>query len=344
MQNQIQLFIDQNAVDQDIAKSLEPIYSPLFQQVKEKEKEAQELVVTSVDDKEKIARARELRLFFRDIRTATEKKRKEMKEESLRKGQAIDGMANIIKKFIEPLEVHLQTQENFAAIQAEREKAEKLASRMASLAGIMPDLAPEEAAAAHKVAESLPDAEFDEFRQSLELEVANRKAAEELAWRQAEEAAAAERERIRRIEEENAALREEARRKEEQRQRELAEERARTAEEFRLKQERERAEQAQRMREQEVRGWISLIADQDGRTLIEQADWLFVEAVQVELELAGISRDNAAGYSLRIEPGKLVINKKVTIERHFKTVYLGTLGVTNTAQTGEGQISSPTHD
>ena len=41
------------------------------------------------------------------------KVRKELKEESLRKGKAIDGVANIIKFLIEPVEKYLEDQEKF---------------------------------------------------------------------------------------------------------------------------------------------------------------------------------------------------------------------------------------
>jgi len=69
-----------------------------------------------------------MRLELKKIRVEAEKKRKEMKSESLRKGKAIDGFANIIKFLIVPIEEHLQKQEDFIKV-LEKAKLDELEAK-----------------------------------------------------------------------------------------------------------------------------------------------------------------------------------------------------------------------
>jgi hypothetical protein len=80
-----------------------------------------------------MAEAKEKRLALKKIRTGVENTRKDLKSEYLRKGDAIQAVANYIKEEIEPAEEYLELQEKFAEIkQAERaakiksERIEKL--------------------------------------------------------------------------------------------------------------------------------------------------------------------------------------------------------------------------
>jgi hypothetical protein len=68
-------------------------------------------------------KAKEYRIRLKNLRVNAEKTRKDLKEESLRKGKAIDGVANIIKYLIEPIENYLEDQEKFAE---KLEKQQKL--------------------------------------------------------------------------------------------------------------------------------------------------------------------------------------------------------------------------
>lgn len=77
------------------------------------ERKIQELIVTDETQIAEMKMAREGRLFLRDKRLAIEKTRKELKEESLREGKAIDGIANVLKALIVPLEEKLHEQETF---------------------------------------------------------------------------------------------------------------------------------------------------------------------------------------------------------------------------------------
>ena len=61
-------------------------------------------------------KARSMRLQLKEIRIKTEKKRVFLKEDSKKKGQAIDAVAKIIKSMITPTEEHLKLQEDFVKI------------------------------------------------------------------------------------------------------------------------------------------------------------------------------------------------------------------------------------
>lgn len=77
--------------------------------------------------------ARTTRLGLKSIRIDVEKTRKELKEASMREGKAIDGMANIIKYIIVPVEKDLQEKEDFVRI-AEQKRITSLAeNRQAQL-------------------------------------------------------------------------------------------------------------------------------------------------------------------------------------------------------------------
>lgn len=94
-------------------------------------KKAKAIKVTHESQKAIMEQARQGRLFIRKVRLDVEKCRKELKEQSLREGKAIDKVANFLKDALEPIEVHLDRQEHFleykeaekeALIQAEVER------------------------------------------------------------------------------------------------------------------------------------------------------------------------------------------------------------------------------
>lgn len=95
------------------------------------------LVVTDENDTEGMKKARDLRLQLRQVRINAENTRKQLKEDSLREGKAIDGMANIIKAIIVPAEQHLEQQEKFAETLAAERKATRKAERTHELSQYM---------------------------------------------------------------------------------------------------------------------------------------------------------------------------------------------------------------
>ena len=150
------------------------------------------LVVTDENDTEGMKKARDLRLKLRQTRINAENTRKQLKEDSLREGKAIDGMANIIKAIIVPAEQHLEQQEKYAENLAVERKATRKAERTHELSQYMDNV----------FIFNLEEMDDDQYAQVLEdakqkhaAKVAAEKAAadEAEAKRVADEAAAEER-------------------------------------------------------------------------------------------------------------------------------------------------------
>lgn len=131
--------IEVKEVNKETALSLQTAFTPLFRQAKEFEVKAKTIVVTDKTQIDAMKEARDLRLSLKNIRIETEKLRKDMKAETLRKGKAIDGVANIIKYLVVPLEEHLQKQEDFVRIQQIEEAKKKLESRQAEITSLEAD-------------------------------------------------------------------------------------------------------------------------------------------------------------------------------------------------------------
>jgi len=91
------------------------------------------IVVTDVQDVAGMAKAREARLLLKKTRTTIENKRKELKEDIVKQGRAIDTVARLVKEEIEPAEEYLELQENFAKLKLEEEKAKIKAERTEKL-------------------------------------------------------------------------------------------------------------------------------------------------------------------------------------------------------------------
>ncbi len=169
------------------------------------EREAAALTVTDATQVTEIRRSRELRLQLRAVRTDTENTRKKLKEDSLRTGKLIDGMANVIKGIIEPIENRLYEQERFA----ENKEAERKANLEAVRAeALRPYVLPTEPAF-----NRLCDMTEEQFAATLDgarLRHENRIAAEAKAKAEREAAEKARAEEEARVRAENARLKLEA--------------------------------------------------------------------------------------------------------------------------------------
>lgn len=117
--------VQQSGLEIESAQSLHLAFDPLFKQAEEWRVKVAAIKITDVSQVREMKMAREIRLALREIRIKAENIRKQMKEDSLRKGKAIDGVANVLKFLIEPLEESLLAQEKFAERQ-EAERKEKL--------------------------------------------------------------------------------------------------------------------------------------------------------------------------------------------------------------------------
>jgi len=129
----LSLELQKNDVGEETTLALRSTFMPFFEQANKLAIGAKAIVVTSKDQKDDMAMAREMRLAIKNIRTTVEKERKALKENVVRKGKAIDGLANIIKFLIVPVEEHLQKQEDFVKLREEKRKLELVEVRSAEL-------------------------------------------------------------------------------------------------------------------------------------------------------------------------------------------------------------------
>jgi len=227
-------------VSMDTRKDLELSFSPFFDEAKALKERAEGIVVTSEDQADEMKEARELRLQLKKIRVETEKKRKEMKDESLRKGKAIDGMANIIKFLIVPLEEHLQKQEDFVKVIEEKRKAEIKEKRIAMLESVNAD------PTLYRV-DDMDEDTFNQLYENIKKAEQDRINAEKQAQEERERKEKEEAEERERIRKENEKLKKEAEERErlaeaERKEREEKERKEREAHEAILKKEREEKE------------------------------------------------------------------------------------------------------
>lgn len=108
-------------------------FGQAYAKAKELANGATDLVVTEEDQTALMKEARSRRLALKNVRVEVENTRKALKEQSLREGKAIDGMANIIKALIIPVEEHLENQEKFAELRQAERKAARHAERVGKL-------------------------------------------------------------------------------------------------------------------------------------------------------------------------------------------------------------------
>ena len=113
MANELQVIVEKSGLETMEAKSILEKFQDCYEVSSEWANKAKAIKVTGPDQKDDMAKAREGRLFLRDRRIEVEKARKELKENALRKGKAIDGIANFLKALIEPTEEYLDQQEHF---------------------------------------------------------------------------------------------------------------------------------------------------------------------------------------------------------------------------------------
>lgn len=82
------------------------------------------LKVKGLDDKEGLKKVHDARMFVKAKRIEVEKKRKELKESSLRFGQAVDAEAKRITALLAPIETHLENEESIVEREKERLRLE----------------------------------------------------------------------------------------------------------------------------------------------------------------------------------------------------------------------------
>ena len=125
MENKLSVIVKESGLEKSKAQVLLDNFSAYFEIAGEWEKRAKALVVTDASQEADMKMARVGRLFLRQKRIAIEHTRKELKEQSLREGKAIDGIANVLKALIIPIEEHLEKQERYIEIKATEEAERK---------------------------------------------------------------------------------------------------------------------------------------------------------------------------------------------------------------------------
>lgn len=235
---ELEIIVESSQLSAEENSQLKNSFFPYFDQANEWIKKANKIVVTDITQRDIMAQARESRLRLKEVRVNVEKTRKELKESIVRKGKAIDGLANILKFLIEPIEEHLEKQEKFAEVQENLRKDKLEADRKELLAPYgkdisfynLRDMTEEAFAELHGIIKTAWQNEVD----------ATLKANEEREAREKQEAEEREAQRI-----ENERLKEEARVRDEELRKE------REAREQREREEREEKEKAEAQKKEQ---------------------------------------------------------------------------------------------
>ena len=211
--NTLELVVKETGLEQTKSQYLLDQFSDFFKQASEWESKSRGIVVTDVSQVAEMEQAREARLALKSIRVSAEKTRKLLKENSIREGKAIDGIANVIKALVEPIEDYLENQEKFAENKEAQRLADMAQERATQLAPYVLDLS------AYDL-KSMSQEGFDGLLKAskamfeAEQEAIRKAEAEELAKKEAERV---ENERIR-LENEKLKAEAEAREKEKAKQ------------------------------------------------------------------------------------------------------------------------------
>lgn len=202
--NQLVIVASQTGLDTSKVNALMQKFSDSFKEAKSIVQQAKLITVTDETQADKMLEARTSRLKLKEIRVSVEKTRVELKAQSLRESNAIDGMANIIKALIIPVEQHLEKQEKFAEEQEKLRLSLRNNMRIAQLSQYVPDTS------IYSVI-GMTDLAFDTLLNTCKIAHEATKKAEEEAEKKRladEEAKRKEDERIRKENEKLKALRE----------------------------------------------------------------------------------------------------------------------------------------
>ena len=285
--NELQLVVKQAGLEENKVQSLLNSFGDSFSKAKKVVEKAKGLEVTSEDQVEKMAEARKIRLELKEIRVNVENTRVELKEQSLREGRAIDGISNVIKALIVPIEEYLEKQEKYAEEQKKLRDEQKYQNRIALLTPYVENI---EAFNLREMSNETFEKLLEDSKKAfLAIKEAEKKAEEErLAKEKAEQV---ENERIRK---ENEALKKEAEEKEkklaaereEQNKKLETERKAKEALEEKIRKEKEDREAKEKAEEEERKK--ALLAP-DKEKLLSLADRMdLVKLPVVESREAGL--------------------------------------------------------
>jgi len=235
-QNQLVKIVETSGLEKTKADYILQKFTDYFKIASEWEVKAKVLAVTSETQVAEMKMAREGRLFLKEKRIDIERARKELKEQSLREGKAIDGIANVLKALIVPIEGYLEEQEKFIELREDRKKEDRKSERIAELQTLGVDITIYDL-------KNMPEDSYNALVAGTKLAIQQKIEAE----KKAEEERIAREKEQERIRMENERLKKEA----EEREKQVAQERAKAeAEKHALEEvvrkEREKAEQEAR--------------------------------------------------------------------------------------------------
>ncbi len=138
--NELVAVIEQQGLQPSKVDSLMSSFAGYFTEAKKIAGESKDIVVSNEAQIEDMARAREYRLKLKEIRVNADKTREELKSQSLREGNAIQGVFNIIKALIVPVEEYLEKQEKFAEFKEMERKASLYGERVEKLSKYVTDV------------------------------------------------------------------------------------------------------------------------------------------------------------------------------------------------------------
>lgn len=256
--NQLISVITESAVEEQTGLTLKEKFLPFFEKAEEWKVKAAAIVVTDASQKEIMLDARRARLFLKDIRVQADRARKELKEDSIRYGRAVQGVYNVIEYMIVPIEEHLEKQEKFAEIQ-EAARREKLKSERES------ELKPYMEFVAYNLdLGGMSDDDFCKILNGAKMQLQAKNEAIQKAEAERIERERAEAEERERVRAENERLRAEA----EEREKQIKVEREKAEAERKALEEKAEAERRERMR---IEAEAAAKAEAERRSKAEEA-------------------------------------------------------------------------
>jgi DNA repair exonuclease SbcCD ATPase subunit len=129
--NNLKQITSESGLDKARSQILLDSFSDYFQIAEDWTKKADALVITSVEQKAEMKMADEGRKYVKSVLVKIEKTRKDLKDDSLKEGRAIDNAARTLKELFEPIRDKLTEKAEYAERIEEERKAKIRAVRIA---------------------------------------------------------------------------------------------------------------------------------------------------------------------------------------------------------------------
>lgn len=240
------VIVDNRIAPNDAVK-LKAEFNAMFADAEVWIEKAKDIQITDVTQTTEIRIAHEMQMKLRGIRTSADKRRKQLGEDARLYINAVNGMFNVLKALVEPVEAHLEYQKKFAERLAEEQRVQLRASRELALKPYAEVFIPEGMDLAQ-----MSEEHFDNMVAGAKLQMeAKKKAAEE------EERLRQEKERLRK----EAEIE-----KERLRQKEIADAKA-------LAEEQRKAKELADARHKSLRQFIKFISDYDAVMAMDDKDF-----------------------------------------------------------------------